>query len=170
MVYRIYCEKKKGLDNEARALLNEAKTLLNIKGLDSVRVLNRYDVENITEEIFEKSKRTVFSEPQLDDIYFELPATQGEVFAVEYLPGQFDQRADSASQCIQLMSQAQRPTVKSAKVYILDGNISAGDVEAIKKYVINPVDSRLATLDTYTTLKAEVNMPEAVKKIDPRKE
>ena len=134
MVYRIYCEKKKGLDNEAKALMSESKTLLGIKGLDSVRVLNRYDVENITPETFEQSKRTVFSEPQLDNIYSDLPETDGAVFAVEYLPGQFDQRADSASQCIQLMSQAERPTVKSAKVYILNGSITEDDVEIIKKY------------------------------------
>ncbi|MBO5743881.1 MAG: phosphoribosylformylglycinamidine synthase, partial [Clostridia bacterium] len=166
MVYRIYCEKKEGLDNEARGLLSEAKSLLGIKNLESVRVLNRYDVENITEEIFEKSKRTVFSEPQLDNIYDELPKTEGIVFAVEYLPGQFDQRADSASQCIQLMSQANRPTVKSAKVYILNGDITDADVQAIKKYVINPVDSRLATLDTYKTLAAETIVPEPVKVVE----
>ncbi len=166
MVYRIYCEKKQGLDNEARALLGEAKTLLGVKNLESVRVLNRYDVENITEEIFEKSKRTVFSEPQLDNIYDTLPETKGVVFAVEYLPGQFDQRADSASQCIQLMSQSNRPTVKSARVYILDGNITSDDVDAIKKYVINPVDSREAILDTYKTLEAETVIPDPVKTID----
>ena len=166
MVYRIYCEKKQGLDNEARALLGEAKTLLGIKNLESVRVLNRYDVENITEETFEQSKRTVFSEPQLDNIYDTLPETKGVVFAVEYLPGQFDQRADSASQCIQLMSQSNRPVVKSARVYILDGNITEADVDAIKKYVINPVDSREAILDTYKTLEAEVVVPEPVKTID----
>ena len=166
MVYRIYCEKKQGLDNEARGLLSEAKSLLGIKNLTGVRVLNRYDVENITEEIFNQSKRTVFSEPQLDNIYDELPKTNGVVFAVEYLPGQFDQRADSASQCIQLMSQAQRPTVKSAKVYILDGDISAEDVEAIKKYVINPVDSRLATLDTYATLATDVVVPAPVATVE----
>ena len=95
MVYRIYCEKKEGLDFEARNLLNEARTLLGIKKLDSVRVLNRYDVENITKENFEKSKRTVFSEPQLDNIYDEMPKGEYFSFAVEYLPGQFDQRADS---------------------------------------------------------------------------
>ncbi len=166
MVYRIYSEKKKGLDNEARALLNEAKTLLGISKLEGVRLLNRYDVENITEEIFEKSKRTVFSEPQLDNIYDKLPETSGEVFAVEYLPGQFDQRADSASQCIQLMSQSDRPIVKSAKVYILEGKLGAEDVDAIKKYVINPVDSRLASLETYQTLKAETVVPEPVKTVD----
>ena len=166
MVYRIYCEKKKGLDNEARALLGEAKSLLGVKNLESVRVLNRYDVENITEEIFAKSKRTVFSEPQLDNIYDTLPETDGIIFAVEYLPGQFDQRADSASQCIQLMSQANRPTVKSAKVYILNGNITDDDVDAIKKYVINPVDSREATLDTYKTLEAELVVPEPVKVVE----
>ena len=116
MVYRIYSEKKPGLDNEARGLLSEATSLLGIKALTSVRILNRYDVENIAPELFERSKRTVFSEPQLDNIYDTLPETDGIVFAVEYLPGQFDQRADSAAQCIQLMSQADRPTVRSAKV------------------------------------------------------
>jgi len=166
LVYRIYCEKKKGLDNEARGLLSEAKSLLGIKNLQSVRILNRYDVENITEEIFEKSKRTVFSEPQLDNIYDEIPQTNGVVFAVEYLPGQFDQRADSASQCIQLMSQANRPTVKSAKVYILDGKLTEDDINAIKKYVINPVDSRLATLDTYNTLENETIVPPPVKTVE----
>ncbi len=166
MVYRIYCEKKQGLDNEARGLFGEATSLLGVKALEKVRLLNRYDVENITEEIFNQSKRTVFSEPQLDNIYDELPSTQGTVFAVEYLPGQFDQRADSASQCIQLMSQAERPIVKSAKVYILEGNLSEADIEAIKKYVINPVDSREATLDTYQSLATETVIPDPVKTID----
>ncbi len=166
MVYRIYSEKKRGLDNEARGLLSEATTLLGVKNLKSVRLLNRYDVENITPELFERSKRTVFSEPQLDNIYDTLPEGGSVVFAVEYLPGQFDQRADSAAQCIQLMSQADRPTVRSAKVYILDGNLTDDDVAAIKKYVINPVESREASLEQYSSLEVASGTPEPVKNID----
>ena len=165
MVYRIYSEKKPGLDNEARGLLGEARNLLGIENLEYVRILNRYDVENISAELFDRCKTTVFSEPQLDNIYDALPETDGCVFAVEYLPGQFDQRADSASQCIQIMAQIKRPTVKSAKVYILGGKISEADVAAIQKYVINPVDSRLASLEDYESLEAEVVVPEPVKTV-----
>ena len=166
MVYRIYSEKKPGLDNEARGLLAEATQLLGIEALESVRVFNRYDVENIDSDLFERSKRTVFSEPQLDNIYDELPETDGTVFAVEYLPGQFDQRADSAAQCIQLMSRGDRPTVRTAKVYILGGNLTSDDVAAIKKYVINPVESREASLTTYESLANVAGTPEPVKTID----
>ncbi len=166
MVYRIYSEKKAGLDNEARGLFSEATGLLGIEGLKKVRILNRYDVENIESELFERSKRTVFSEPQLDDIYDTLPETDGYVFAVEPLPGQFDQRADSAAQCIQLMSQAQRPVVKSAKVYILSGNLSEEDIAAIKKYVINPVECREASLEEASTLTAMADVPPPVKTIE----
>ena len=166
MVYRIYSEKKKGLDNEARGLFSEATTLLGVKNLESVRLLNRYDVENITPELFERSKRTVFSEPQLDNIYDTLPEGGSVTFAVEYLPGQFDQRADSAAQCIQLMSQTDRPTVRSARVYMLEGNLSAEDVATIKKYVINPVESREASLEEYTSLEVATKTPEPVKTID----
>jgi len=166
LVYRIYSEKKPGLDNEARGLLSEATQLLGIKSLTSVRIFNRYDVENIDSELFERSKRTVFSEPQLDNIYDELPPADGVVFAVEYLPGQYDQRADSAAQCIQLMSQGERPVVRTAKVYVLGGSLSDADVEAIKKYVINPVESREASLKTYTSLANASGTPEPVKTID----
>ena len=124
MVYRIYVEKKKGLDNEARSLRYDIRHILQIKSLEEVRVLNRYDVENIEEDLFNYSKKTVFSEPQLDIIYDELPQTDATVFAVEFLPGQFDQRADSASQCIQIISQGERPLVRSAKVYILKGDLT----------------------------------------------
>ena len=125
MVYRIYVEKKSGLENEAVSLLHEAPGILQIKGLERVRILNRYDVENIAPELYERSKRTVFSEPQLDDIYDEVDFNEADVvFASEYLPGQFDQRADSAAQCIQLMSQCDRPVVKTARVYMLYGKLS----------------------------------------------
>ena len=119
MVYRIFVEKKQGLDNEARALHNEAVNLLGIKGLQKVRLFNRYDAENISEELFNYAVKTVFSEPQLD-IATEAISTPGAyVFAVEPLPGQFDQRADSAAQCIQILSQGARPVIRSAKVYAL---------------------------------------------------
>ncbi len=165
MVYRIYVEKKAELAHEANGLGNELKNLVGIKGLDSVRVINRYDVENIDEELFEKAVRTIFSEPQLDIVTTELNA-EGTVFAVEPLPGQFDQRADSAAQCIQLQSQGDRPTVRSAKVYVLDGDISSEDVDKIKKFVINAVESREASLEKPETLKIEYAIPETVATVE----
>ncbi len=134
MVYRLYVEKKPALAHEASGLLSELRTHVGITALASVRLLNRYDVENIDAEMFEKATRTIFSEPQLDDVSDTLTYEEGStVFAVEPLPGQFDQRADSAAQCIQLQSQGDRPTVRSAKVYILGGDLSEADVTAIKK-------------------------------------
>ena len=115
MVYRIFVEKKPGLDNEARALENDAKTLLGIQGLEKVRLLNRYDAENISEELFNYAVKTVFSEPQLDIATTDVDTEGATVFAVEYLPGQFDQRADSAAQCIQIISQGERPLIHSAR-------------------------------------------------------
>ena len=118
MVFRIYVEKKSGFDGEAQSLRRELVELLGIDRLTGLRLLNRYDVEGIDRELFDKAIPTVFSEPPVDVTYDELPAA-AHVFAVEYLPGQFDQRADSASQCIQLLSQGERPDVRSAKVYLL---------------------------------------------------
>ncbi|MBQ7714882.1 MAG: phosphoribosylformylglycinamidine synthase [Clostridia bacterium] len=166
MVYRVYVEKKPGLDNEARELCSELTGLLGIEGLKKVRILNRYDVEDITEELFSEAVRSVFSEPQLDFISYSLPSDGGRVFAVEYLPGQFDQRADSAAQCIQLISLGNRPAVRSAKVYILDGDVSDADVEKIKKYVINPVEACEASLDALQTLTTDVAEPADVKTLD----
>ena len=166
MVYRVYVEKKCGLDNEARALLSEIGTFLGIDSVEKLRLLNRYDAENITKELFDYAIGTVFSEPQLDDVYSELDSDGAIVFATEYLPGQFDQRADSAAQCIQLISQGDKPSVQSAKVYMLYGNISDEDVARIKKHVINPVESREASLETKETLKAEYAIPTEVKTLD----
>ena len=146
MVYRVFVEKKEGLDNEARALLNEAKNLLGIAALENVRLFNRYDAENITPELFGYAVQTVFSEPQLDNASEALDLPGATVFAVEPLPGQFDQRADSAAQCIQILSQGDRPTVRSAKVYALYGALTDADVAAIKHHVINAVESREASL------------------------
>ena len=163
MVYRVYVEKRKGLDNEARSLCEELRTLLGIKGLKSVRLLNRYDAENITEDLFNKGIKTIFSEQQLDVTYEHVPKVDGKVFAVEYLPGQFDQRADSAAQCFQILSCGDRPTIKTAKIYLLEGDITDNELQTIKKYVINPVEAREAKLDRFETLALSVTEPERVK-------
>ena len=165
MVYRIYVEKKPGFDVEAQQLKNELSTILGIKGLSGLRLVNRYDVEGISRELFEQCVPTVFSEPQVDIAGEEAP--QGEIiFAVEYLPGQFDQRADSASECIQLISQGERPEVRSAKVYVLSGQITPEEVAEIKKYVINPVEAREASLEPKTTLQMTHPVPGAVEVLE----
>ncbi len=166
MVYRVYVEKKKELANEASGLFGDFKNLLGITRLEGLRVINRYDVENISRELFDYAVKTVFSEPQLDIVSDE-PDTKGAVvFAVEYLPGQFDQRADSAAQCIQIISQGERPSVRTARVFLLYGDLQAEDITAIKKYVINPVESREASLSKPETLKAEYVIPESVETLD----
>ncbi len=167
MVSRIYVEKKPGFDVEAQQLLHELRGTLGIDGLKGIRLINRYDVEGASDELFQQCVPTVFSEPQSDDAFAELPVEDGAVvFAVEPLPGQFDQRAASASECIQLISQGERPEVASAKVYMLEGELSASDVDAIKHYVINPIEAREASLDTRDTLKMAQPTPGAVEVID----
>ena len=160
MVRRVYVEKKPHLRQEAAGLYQELQTLLGITRLSEVRLLNRYDVEGLDEETFARAVRTVFSEPQVDDVSAALPAQDAVAFAVEYLPGQFDQRADSARACIQLMTQGERPTVRTAKVYLLSGELTPEDVEKIKHYVINPVEAREASLEPVTSLAMEVTQPE----------
>ncbi len=163
MVYRVFVEKKNSEALDARALLNDIKSFLGIAGLESLRIVNRYDVDNIDAGLFQACKNTVFSEPQLDIVSDKITADENcTVFAVEYLPGQFDQRADSAAQCIQIVSQGERPRVRTAKVYILTGKLSPKDIEAIKSYVINPVESRLADLDTFDTLETTYDIPARV--------
>ena len=162
MVYRIYVEKKPGFDVEAQGLKNELVSLLGIQSLSGLRLLNRYDVEGIDEALFNQCATTVFSEPPVDNTYAELPEFEGISFAVEYLPGQFDQRADSAAECIQLISQGERPLVRSARVYLLEGSLTEEQVAEIKKYVINPVEAREASLETKATLKMEYPVPTAV--------
>ena len=167
MVYRVYVEKKKELAHEAKTLRDDLRSLLQISGLTDLRIQNRYDVENIDRELFDYAVKTVFSEPQLDITSDDLGDTAGSVvFAVEYLPGQFDQRADSAAQCIQIISQGNRPSVRTAKVYRLYGDLSDADVAAIKKYVINPVESREASLDPVDTLQTAYDIPTTVKTLD----
>ena len=166
MVFRVYVEKKEGLDNEARSLLNDARTLLGIEGVERVRLFNRYDAEGLSEELFNYAKTTVFSEPQLDTISDELGIEDATVFAVEYLPGQFDQRADSAAQCIQIISQQERPTIRTARVFALYGDLTAEQLAAFKKHVINPVESREASLDKPETLAVEYALPDKVATVD----
>ena len=161
MVYRVYVEKKAGQTHEANALQREIRDFLGIHGLTGLRVVNRYDAENIDKELFDSAVNTVFSEPQVDTVFYDVP--RGDVvFAVEPLPGQYDQRADSAAQCIQIISQGNRPTIRTAKVYVLSGALGEADVEAIKKYVINAVESREASLEMPETLAIDYAIPETV--------
>ncbi|MDO5601742.1 MAG: phosphoribosylformylglycinamidine synthase, partial [Oscillospiraceae bacterium] len=161
-VYRIYVEKKPAYAVEAGAVLKELRELLGLTGLTGLRILNRYDVEGIEEAVFEACKTTVFAEPQLDDIRAHIPEDAAARFAVEYLPGQFDQRADSCAQCIQIVSQGERPTVRTAKVYLLEGTVTQEELDAAKRYIINPVESREASLDRVDTLQMQYETPSAV--------
>ena len=167
MVSRIYVEKKPGFDVEAQQLLQELRTILGVENLTGLRLINRYDVEGISDELFAQVVPTVFSEPQSDFATTELLAHDGAyVFATEYLPGQFDQRADSASECIQLISQGERPEVLTARVYLLEGDLTEADVQAIKHYVINPIEAREASLDVRTTCKMSHPTPGKVEVVE----
>ncbi len=167
MVYRVFVEKKEQFTSgEARTVYSDVTTLLGIKSLEKVRILNRYDAENISEELFDYAINTVFSEPQLDNTYKSVDLTNATVFAVEYLPGQFDQRADSAAQCIQIISQQDRPIIRTAKVYVLYGKLTDSEIAEIKKYVINPVEAREASLEKPSTLKIDYAIPTEVEILD----
>ncbi len=162
MVYRVFVEKKPGFDQEAASLARELRDTLGVKALAGLRLLNRYDAENISAELFSQAVKTVFSEPQVDNACEEPDLEGAFVFAVEYLPGQFDQRADSAAQCIQIISQGERPLIRSARVYALYGALSPQDTERIQKYVVNPVEARLASLEKPESLKANYAVPTEV--------
>ncbi|MEE1075468.1 MAG: phosphoribosylformylglycinamidine synthase, partial [Acutalibacteraceae bacterium] len=166
MVYRIFVEKKKELANEAKGLLKDINGLLQISSVEDVRVINRYDVDNIEKDLFDYAVGTVFSEPQLDIATNDINTDGATVFAVEFLPGQFDQRADSAAQCIQIISQKERPRVRTAKVYLLYGNVTEAELNEIKKYVINPVEAREATLEKPETLETKYDIPTTVETLD----
>ena len=162
-VFRVYVEKKEEFAVEADHVLNDLKTALAIDHVESVRLLNRYDVEGLSREAFDQATVTILSEPAVDVTYPELPECDGaRVFAVEYLPGQFDQRADSAAQCISLMTQDQRPLVHNARVYLLGGPVTDEEFERIKHYLINPVESREASLEPVETLSVRYETPTTV--------
>ena len=167
MVFRTYVEKRQGLAPECEALLTDCRDFLGVQGLRAARIWNRYDVEGIEAPLFENACRSVFSEPPLD-LVSDAADTQDAcaVFAVEPLPGQFDQRADSAAQCIQLLSQGERPRIRTAKVYALYGTLTDADVEAVKRYVINPVESREASLAKPETLAEELAEPKCVSSVE----
>ena len=165
MVFRVFVEKKETAASEAKAMLAEMQTFLGIKNLENIRILNRYDVEGVGEELFEESIHNVFSEPQIDRVYrsYEEADLEGwTVFAVEALPGQFDQRADSAAQCIQIISTGERPAVAYAKLIALKGDLSGEEIENIKSSIINPVETREASMELPSTLKIEYEVPEDV--------
>ncbi len=165
MVYRVFVEKKEGLRNEAAGLLHEARNLLGLENLSGLRVFNRYDVELPDEAGFQRAVRTVLSEPQVDDCYAVLPQG-GTAFAVEPLPGQFDQRADSASQCIQLMTQGDRPAVRTAKVYLVEGTLAPEDLAKLKKHLINPVECREASMEPRDSLTENFCVPTRVASVE----
>ena len=172
-VRRVYVEKKPAYAVQAKELKHEISSYLGIKSATNVRVLIRYDVENISDEVFEKACRTVFAEPPVDDLYLEkFEAAEGaKIFSVEYLPGQFDQRADSAVQCVQFLDGDSQPIIRSATTYVIEGNVTEGNVtdeefDAIKHHCINPVDSRETGLEKPETLVTVFPEPEDVKIFD----
>ena len=171
-VRRVYVEKKPAYAVQAKELKHEISSYLGIKSATNVRVLIRYDVENISDEVFEKACRTVFAEPPVDDLYLEkFEAAEGaRIFSVEYLPGQFDQRADSAVQCVQFLDGDSQPIIRSATTYVIEGNITDEEFDAIKHHCINPVDSRETGLEKPETLVTVFPEPEDVKIFDGFKE
>lgn len=167
-VYRIYVEKKPEFAVEANSLISGIKSALGLENLVSLRVINRYDAEGLSEKDFELATPIVFSEPAVDVTSLHVPelSEDEQIFAVEYLPGQFDQRADSCAQCISLLTGGKRPVVKSARIYIVKGDLSEQDMEKIKSYMINPVESREASLSRFETLDIQYDIPTAVETID----
>ena len=161
-VKRIYVEKKPEYAVEAKQLLWEIRHILLIKSITGLRMLNRYDVEGVADALYAQCRPIVFSEPQVDDTYDTLPEGGKAVFAVEYLPGQYDQRAASCEECIQLVGQCDRPTVRSARVYMLEGDFTEDELARVKKHVINPVESREASLEERTTLQQQYDTPDHV--------
>ena len=171
-VRRVYVEKKPAYAVQAKELKHEISSYLGIKSATNVRVLIRYDVENISDEVFEKACRTVFAEPPVDDLYLEkFEAAEGaKIFSVEYLPGQFDQRADSAVQCVQFLDGDSQPIIRSATTYVIEGNVTDEEFDAIKHHCINPVDSRETGIEKPETLVTVFPEPEDVKIFDGFKE
>ena len=167
-VKRLVVEKREGFDLEAKALMKDLKDSLHIDCIEDLRLLNRYDIEGLSDEICDSASKTIFSEPNLDVVYKEDVEydKDAKVFAVEYLPGQYDQRADWAAQCVQIINEGQRPNINSAKLYILTGDIDDELFAKIKSYVINPVDSREASLEKPETLELETEIPTEVATIE----
>ena len=167
-VRRVYVEKKPAFAVQAKDLRHELRKYLGVSGLTGVRVLIRYDVENISDDVFEKACKTVFAEPPVDTLYkesFEM-AENARVFSVEFLPGQFDQRADSAVQCVKFLNEEEEPVIRSATTYVIEGEVSDEEFEAIKHHCINPVDSREIGMEKPETLVAKFEEPADVAILD----
>lgn len=166
-VFRVFVEKKKGNDIEVRQLQEDLVSTVGITALEDLRLINRYDAQGLSIEEFESAVKLILSEPNLDNVYSELEIpSEWRYFAVEFLPGQFDQRADSAAQCIQLLTQGERPLVASAKVYMLKGAITDAEFDKIKSYIINPVESREASMDIPQSLDITAEVPADIIRID----
>ncbi|HEY9059790.1 MAG TPA: phosphoribosylformylglycinamidine synthase [Pseudobacteroides sp.] len=168
IVRRIFVEKKKGFDIEANGLYKDLKKNLKLEGLKSVRIINRYDVEGVSDEEYDAARRIIFSEPPVDSVCDEKIdlESNSKLIAIEYLPGQYDQRADSASQCVQILTEGERPQIKVAKLIVLEGQVSDEEYLKVKNYCINPVECQEAKLDKPSTLDVEVQMPDDVEELD----
>ncbi len=166
-VRRIYVEKKKGFDVEAQGLHNKFKDILGINGLQGVRLINRYDISGISKDEYLASRNTIFSEPPVDKVYDEVLDIEAmdRMFAMEYLPGQYDQRADSAAQCVQLITQNEKPNVRTAKIIVLQGNITDSEFSTIKNYCINPLDSKEASLEKPSSVELVMESPKDVETV-----
>ncbi len=164
-VRRVFVEKKREFAGAAEDLAHEFRSYLGLKGLSGLRILIRYDIENLSDEVYETAKTTVFSEPPVDFLYEEtFPVEEGcRVFAVEYLPGQFDQRADSAVQCVRLLNENEEPLIRTATVYVCQGNLSDEEFEKACAYCCNPVDSRIAAMEKPDTLEQVFAVPEDIR-------
>ena len=166
-VYRVFVEKKKGNDIEAGQILEDLRSNVGLTGLEDLRIINRYDAQGLSDAEFDSAVKQVFSETNLDNVYYDLKIDDGwKYFATEYLPGQYDQRADSAAQCIQLLTAGERPKVASAKVIAVKGDISDDEFEKIKSYIINPVESRVASMELPETLDIKTDVPADIVRID----
>ena len=163
-VKRIFVEKRDGFDVEASNLMADLRNNLGLTAIEKVRIINRYDISGLDGEDFEKAKNTILSETNADTVYDEVLPEDADyrVFAMEYLPGQYDQRADSAAQCVQLLTQGERPEVVSAKLIAVKGAVSEADFEKIQHYLINPVESRRASLEKPESLNMKADRPDDV--------
>lgn len=168
MVRRVFVEKREGFDIEARQMQADLVGNLEIAGISELRIINRYDVEGLSDEEFDTASRTILAEPNTDKIYdeaFILPS-EYKAFATEYLPGQYDQRADSAAQCVQLLTQKERPKIASARLIAIKGDVSNEQIERIKSYVVNPVESRLASFEKPQSLDMQLESPADVERVE----
>ena len=166
-VFRIFGEKKKGNDIEAGQTLADLRDNVGLSALEDLRIINRYYAQGLTEEEFNLAVKQILSEPNLDNVYTELSIPEDyRYFAMEYLPGQYDQRADSAAQCIQLLTAGERPEVQSAKIIAVKGDITDEEFEKIKNYIINPVESRVASLEIPESLNIKSDVPADIARID----